>query len=72
MLLDLGLDASLDTSNPVSHRIDAAFVRVGLLERSELLLTEIESLAPVHAFRLAGLNDNLLRVMTLSQHFLDV
>lgn len=72
MLLDLRLDTSFDASNPVSHRIDATLVGISFLQRSELLLAEIESLAPVHALRLAGLDDNLLGVLTLSQHFLDV
>ena len=72
MLLDLGLDAGFDASHPVSHRIDAILVRIGLFQRSELLLADVESLAPVDTFRFAGLYDLLLWVLSLGQHVLDI
>lgn len=72
MLLDLRLDAGFDTGDPISHRVNATLMRISLLERSELLLAEIESLAPVDALRLTSLDEDLLWVLTLGQHVLDI
>ena len=65
MLLDLRLDAGFYTGDPVSHRIDTVLVRVGFIQRFELLFAGIESLTPVDALGFTGLNQDLLRVLSL-------